>query len=414
MQRTLGATTTESQLSEALIGTHTLESKRRRPSKLRDPPLLLGDGSSDSSSQIGETEDIDNNRSAFERFPSLPAPPQGQAIMTAAMRLPELAAGKVLDLVSNPVLILLFVFFLFYYQKDLRRWYNSGSRDDGFEGESPIEVRTDPTLGAPEDVKSPAEEPPQTKPEEDSEKPAAEPSPVPEDHDSKPQTDPAGPADPAAPAAPLPASDGDGSPAVKFAEPVNPREKSEPQREGDEQEASPPPEPGKKKKAHRGSRGGAKHKKRKDKRELSQSRDDDPPQATVQEVIDKAKRLGEQPQLEPDIQTVTNDPEEVSGPILRMGSLEVDEDQQLGTGSNGTVVFAGKWDGRAVAVKRMLIQFNEIASQETRLLRESDDHPNGKLLLLRGYHTLRIYGTDLSSHPLLCPAAAGSLPLYRP
>ncbi|KAK3384937.1 hypothetical protein B0H63DRAFT_432477 [Podospora didyma] len=135
-------------------------------------------------------------------------------------------------------------------------------------------------------------------------------------------------------------------------------------------------ESGKKKKAHRGRRGGQKHKKGNLKGEQSQSRDDDPPQATVEEVVNKAKQLGAEPKLEPDIMTVDNGVDEVSGPVLKMGLLEVNEEQQLGTGSNGTVVFAGRWDGRDVAVKRMLVQFNEIASQETRLLRESDDHPN--------------------------------------
>ncbi len=83
---------------------------------------------------------------------------------------------------------------------------------------------------------------------------------------------------------------------------------------------------------------------------------------TLDEAVKKAQNLGDQPRLEPDILTVTNDVEEVSGPILKMGSfLEVNMDQQLGTGNgNGTVVFAGKWDGRDVAVKRMLVQFNEI------------------------------------------------------
>lgn len=149
---------------------------------------------------------------------------------------------------------------------------------------------------------------------------------------------------------------------------------------GDAPDGTTAPEntPKQKKKAHRGRRGGTKHKKagNKDLREGSQSRDDDPPQETVDEVVNKAKQLGAEPRLEPDILTVPNGVEEISGPILKMGSLEVNEEQQLGTGSNGTVVFAGKWDGRDVAVKRMLVQFNEIASQETKLLRESDDHPN--------------------------------------
>jgi serine/threonine-protein kinase/endoribonuclease IRE1 len=45
------------------------------------------------------------------------------------------------------------------------------------------------------------------------------------------------------------------------------------------------------------------------------------------------------------------------------------------------MVFEGRFDGREVAVKRMLIQFFDIASQETKLLRESDDHPNGTYTL---------------------------------
>ena len=53
-------------------------------------------------------------------------------------------------------------------------------------------------------------------------------------------------------------------------------------------------------------------------------------------------------------------------------------DQQLGTGSNGTIVYAGKFDGREVAIKAMLVKFYDVASQETKLLRESDDHSNGK------------------------------------
>lgn len=163
------------------------------------------------------------------------------------------------------------------------------------------------------------------------------------------------------------------SPTVTFAEPVEVQERLP--TEGPETAS---PDTPKAKKAHRGTRGGKKHKKKNKQRDADQSREDDPPEETVEEVVNKAKQLGQQPTLEPDILTVPNGVDDVSGPILKMGSLEVNEEQQLGTGSNGTVVFAGKWDGRAVAVKRMLVQFNEIASQETKLLRESDDHPNGK------------------------------------
>ncbi|CUS23526.1 LAQU0S10e02454g1_1 [Lachancea quebecensis] len=48
----------------------------------------------------------------------------------------------------------------------------------------------------------------------------------------------------------------------------------------------------------------------------------------------------------------------------------------LGYGSSGTVVFQGTFQHRPVAVKRMLIDFYDIATQEIKLLTESDHHPN--------------------------------------
>ncbi|KAI8393511.1 uncharacterized protein BYT42DRAFT_488608 [Radiomyces spectabilis] len=51
-------------------------------------------------------------------------------------------------------------------------------------------------------------------------------------------------------------------------------------------------------------------------------------------------------------------------------------DTVLGYGSHGTVVYEGYFDGRTVAVKRLLIDFYDIAYQEVKLLQESDDHPN--------------------------------------
>jgi serine/threonine-protein kinase/endoribonuclease IRE1 len=148
----------------------------------------------------------------------------------------------------------------------------------------------------------------------------------------------------------------------------------------------------KKKRTHRGQRGGVKHKKghKPPSPEASQilerSQDGNPPkpQPTVDDAVRNAQNMGQQTNLEPDIRTVPNDPAEVSGPILRVGALECDTEQLIGTGSNGTMVFRGKFDGRDVAVKRMLIQFFDIASQETKLLRESDDHPNGKWFFIPG------------------------------
>lgn len=136
----------------------------------------------------------------------------------------------------------------------------------------------------------------------------------------------------------------------------------------------------------RGRRGGVKHKKGGHRASQTGSDQETPqivavqkPPPTVEDAVHNAQNMFPQKTLEPDIQTVSNDPNEVSGSKIRIGALEVDQNKMVGTGSNGTMVFEGKFDGRAVAVKRMLIQFYDIASQETKLLRESDDHPNGKI-----------------------------------
>ncbi|KAL1923373.1 uncharacterized protein VTP21DRAFT_8353 [Calcarisporiella thermophila] len=60
---------------------------------------------------------------------------------------------------------------------------------------------------------------------------------------------------------------------------------------------------------------------------------------------------------------------------LKFNSLTV-SDTILGYGSQGTVVFKGMFEGREVAVKRLLLDFYDIAHQEVMLLQESDDHPN--------------------------------------
>ncbi|CAE6496214.1 unnamed protein product [Rhizoctonia solani] len=56
-------------------------------------------------------------------------------------------------------------------------------------------------------------------------------------------------------------------------------------------------------------------------------------------------------------------------------SLQVSE-EVLGYGSHGTVVYKGRFQGRSVAVKRLLHDFVTLASREVALLQESDDHPN--------------------------------------
>jgi serine/threonine protein kinase len=61
---------------------------------------------------------------------------------------------------------------------------------------------------------------------------------------------------------------------------------------------------------------------------------------------------------------------------LRVGTIEVNRQRVLGLGSGGTVVYEGALGGRRVAVKRMLIDFYEVAQQEISLLLSADEHPH--------------------------------------
>ncbi|KAI1819546.1 hypothetical protein F4861DRAFT_129425 [Xylaria intraflava] len=176
--------------------------------------------------------------------------------------------------------------------------------------------------------------------------------------------------------APLPISDK--SVTVQETEPVLPSPDPEVKATDLVQEEQRPEleSPDKKKKAHRGRRGGVKHRKgAKKQRDTSDgSLGIGSPEAGGS--IPGLQNIGIPPKLEPNITTTINDPEDVSGPIINIGGIEVNQDYQLGMGSNGTVVFAGKFHGRDVAVKRMLTQFWDIATQETQLLLESDHHQN--------------------------------------
>ncbi|KAI5477213.1 serine/threonine-protein kinase/endoribonuclease IRE1 [Pseudohyphozyma bogoriensis] len=65
----------------------------------------------------------------------------------------------------------------------------------------------------------------------------------------------------------------------------------------------------------------------------------------------------------------------ISSEPQMIGGLTVSE-TILGYGSHGTVVLRGEFQGRAVAVKRLLKDFVTIATHEVALLQESDDHPH--------------------------------------
>jgi len=90
----------------------------------------------------------------------------------------------------------------------------------------------------------------------------------------------------------------------------------------------------------------------------------------------KAKRKNSQvPQPAEVITVAASESPQVSGP-LQINSLVIQTDKVIGQGSCGTSVFEGSFEGRDVAVKRMLSQYYELASQEVSFLQQSDDHPN--------------------------------------
>lgn len=62
--------------------------------------------------------------------------------------------------------------------------------------------------------------------------------------------------------------------------------------------------------------------------------------------------------------------------VLKVGKVSIDTGRSLGVGSQGTVVFHGEFDGRTVAVKRLIKQLYEHAATEIALLLESDHHQN--------------------------------------
>ncbi|KAI8267262.1 Serine/threonine-protein kinase/endoribonuclease IRE1 [Colletotrichum sp. SAR11_239] len=346
----------ETQRIRAMIGTHNMDAVHK--GKIYQTPSLPG---------RQDVIDVDPENDSALPVPT-PQPdeeyePVETTIVNKVKQIPQQVSNSFIDFFSNPIFILLVASLLFLYQKDLRRWYKAKTTK-WYKWEETTDTEDNGDTVTPEHTVHDQVLPPAVaenipKIEEPAPEPKVEEAPVDKAEAEAPAT---------AREAPPPQPDRSGASTPKPA--AAPSDQS-----------LTPPEPGtpevkKKKPAHRGRRGGTKHRKGKKREEASQSRDDDPPQS-VEDAVNKAKKLGGQvTQLEPDVVTVTNDMQAVSGPIIRMGNIEVDTDNQLGTGSNGTLVFAGKFDGREVAVKRMLIQFYDIASQETRLLRESDDHPN--------------------------------------
>ncbi|KAI9677272.1 MAG: bifunctional endoribonuclease/protein kinase ire1 [Trizodia sp. TS-e1964] len=162
-----------------------------------------------------------------------------------------------------------------------------------------------------------------------------------------------------------------------------------------EPEVPQSPQP-KKKKTHRGNRGGAGRKKsRKESPQESEDKDD------VERAVEDAKNVRRDHPIQPDIIEVNgkNHMTDVSGSPQQINSLVV-TDTVLGHGSHGTIVFRGMFGNREVAVKRMLLEYFDIAVHEMGLLEESDDHPN----VIRYFH--KEQANDFLYIALeLCPAS---------
>ncbi|XP_029178141.1 serine/threonine-protein kinase/endoribonuclease IRE1 [Nylanderia fulva] len=69
-------------------------------------------------------------------------------------------------------------------------------------------------------------------------------------------------------------------------------------------------------------------------------------------------------------------PEDIGDDLVKVGKIIFNTKQILGKGCEGTSVFKGEFDGRAVAVKRLLPDCFTFADREVALLRESDAHEN--------------------------------------
>ena len=127
----------------------------------------------------------------------------------------------------------------------------------------------------------------------------------------------------------------------------------------------------KKKKTHRGQRGGKKRRPKGDKGEKEEADEE------VERIVEDMTKLQQVRSMQPEEQVtvIVDDVDEVSGNV-ELNNLVVYSKRPLGYGSGGTVVYEGTFEGREVAVKRMLLQYFDLASQEVSLLQQSDDHPN--------------------------------------
>lgn len=72
----------------------------------------------------------------------------------------------------------------------------------------------------------------------------------------------------------------------------------------------------------------------------------------------------------------TRPPLPLAEQLTVVGKISFNPKDVLGRGASGTFVFRGQFEGRAVAVKRLLRECFSLVRREVELLQESDRHPN--------------------------------------
>lgn len=122
-----------------------------------------------------------------------------------------------------------------------------------------------------------------------------------------------------------------------------------------------------KKKRKRGSRGGKRG--NKNKRVSAEDVNDSQDKESVHSDVDSADVINTKSLVRSKINKVPTKKLQIENNLIIT-------DRILGYGSHGTIVYQGTFENRPVAVKRMLLDFYDIANHEVKLLQESDDHPN--------------------------------------
>ncbi|TGZ82833.1 hypothetical protein EX30DRAFT_369885 [Ascodesmis nigricans] len=167
-----------------------------------------------------------------------------------------------------------------------------------------------------------------------------------------------------------------------------------------------PPTPEAKKKRKRGSRGkGKKNRLAANREEASAEASNNAKEETVtqdvhpQEAMEPIAQDTAEVASQSSIKTIIISDGQ-PGKSFVLSKLDVDDQAIIGHGSNGTVVFRGRWEDKPVAVKRIQTTHAAIAEKEVKMLQDTDYHPN----IVR-YHCRQQHAEFLYIALELCPGS---------